>query len=48
MNIFERIFFDQPGGMFREFDGLTTHFEPKDPALQVARQTFRVSKTRKV
>jgi hypothetical protein len=33
MNIFERIYFEQPGGMFREFEGITTHFEPKDLSL---------------
>lgn len=33
MKILERIIFEPRGGMFREFDGLTTHFEPNDPSL---------------
>jgi hypothetical protein len=33
MNILERMIFEPRGGMFREFEGLTTHFEPKDPTL---------------
>jgi hypothetical protein len=33
MNIFERMIFEPRGGMFREFEGLATHFEPKDPSL---------------
>jgi hypothetical protein len=33
MNILERMIFEPRGGMFREFEGLTTHFEPKDPSL---------------
>lgn len=33
MNLFERLIFEPRGGMYREFEGLMTHFEPKDPAL---------------
>lgn len=33
MNILDRMIFEPRGGMFREFEGLTTHFEPKDPSL---------------
>ena len=30
MSIFERLFFEPAGGMFREFDGVKTFLEPKD------------------
>ena len=33
MNIIERMVFEPKGGMFREFMGLTTHFEPKDASM---------------
>ncbi len=33
MNVIERLLFEPSGGMFREFEGLTCHFEPKDLAL---------------
>ncbi len=33
MNALERWYFDVPGGMFREFEGITCHFQPKDTAL---------------
>ena len=33
MNVFEQIIFEPRGGMFREFEGLNTHFEPSDPSL---------------
>jgi hypothetical protein len=33
MNILERLFFESRGGMYREYEGLTTHFEPKDYSL---------------
>jgi hypothetical protein len=33
MNLIERMIFEPRGGMFREFVGLTTHFEPKDVSL---------------
>ncbi len=33
MNVFERMIFEPRGGMFREFVGLNTHFEPSDPSL---------------
>jgi hypothetical protein len=33
MNIIERLIFESRSGMFREFVGLTTHFEPKDSSL---------------
>lgn len=33
MNLLERMVFEPQGGMFREFEGLTAHFEPKDVAL---------------
>jgi hypothetical protein len=33
MNMFERIIYDPRRGMYHEFEGLNTHFEPKDPAL---------------
>jgi hypothetical protein len=33
MNFLEHIYFEQRGGMFREFEGLMTHFEPKDISL---------------
>jgi hypothetical protein len=33
MNLLERMVFEPQGGMFREFEGLTAHFEPKDIAL---------------
>jgi len=33
MSIFDRMIFEPRGGMFREFEGLTTHFEPKDSSL---------------
>ena len=33
MSILDRLVFEPRGGMFREFEGLTTHFEPKDPSL---------------
>jgi len=33
VNAFERLIFEQPRGMYREFQGLTTHFEPKDLSL---------------
>lgn len=33
MNVFERLYFEQPGGMFRELNGLMTLFTPKDPSL---------------
>lgn len=33
MNFIEKMIFEPKGGMFREFAGLTTHFEPKDIAL---------------
>ncbi len=33
MNILERMIFEPRGGMFREFEGLTTHFEPKNFSL---------------
>jgi hypothetical protein len=33
MNFLERIIFEPRGGMYREFEGLTTHLEPKDLAL---------------
>jgi len=33
MNLIERMIFEPRGGMFREFEGLTTHFEPKDTSL---------------
>jgi hypothetical protein len=33
MNILERVILEPPGGMYREFEGLTTHFKPKDLAL---------------
>lgn len=33
MNILERFVFESRGGMYREYDGLTTHLEPKDYSL---------------
>ena len=33
MNFIESMIFEPKGGLFREFVGLTTHFEPKDVAL---------------
>ena len=33
MNILESLIFEPRGGMFLEFEGLTTHFLPKDPSL---------------
>lgn len=33
MNVLEGMIFQPRGGMFREFEGLTTHFMPKDPSL---------------
>jgi hypothetical protein len=33
MNALERWYFDVPGGMYREFAGIITHFQPKDLAL---------------
>jgi len=33
MNILERMIFEPRGGMYREFEGLTTHLEPKDLVL---------------
>jgi hypothetical protein len=33
MNFFERMIFTLRGGKYREFQGLTTHFEPKDIIL---------------
>ncbi len=33
MNLIERMIFEPQGGTFREFEGLTTHFEPKDVSL---------------
>jgi hypothetical protein len=33
MNLLERMYFDVGRGMFREFEGLTTHFQPKDRSL---------------
>ena len=33
MNVLERLIFEPRGGMFREFEGLSTQFEPKDPSL---------------
>lgn len=33
MNALERWYFDVPGGMYREFVGITAHFQPQDVAL---------------
>lgn len=33
MKILEHMIFEPRSGMFREFEELTTHFEPKDPSL---------------
>ena len=33
MNLIERMIYEPRGGMFREYEGLTTHFEPKDASL---------------
>jgi hypothetical protein len=33
MNILERLIFQPRGGMYREFEGLTTHLEPEDLSL---------------
>jgi hypothetical protein len=33
MNILERLILEPRGGMYREFEGLTTHFKPKDLPL---------------
>ncbi len=33
MNLVERMIFQPKGGMFREFEGLTTHFEARDAGL---------------
>ncbi len=33
MNPIARWYFNQPGGMYREFEGLAAHFEPKDLSL---------------
>ena len=33
MNMLEHIIFEPRGGMYREFEGLTTHFEPKNLSL---------------
>jgi hypothetical protein len=33
MNILERLIFESRRGIFHEFEGLMTHFEPKDTAL---------------
>lgn len=33
MNILERMIFEPRGGMYREFEGLTTHLEPRDLSL---------------
>lgn len=33
MNAFERMIFEPRGGMFREFEGLNTHFKPRDLSL---------------
>ena len=33
MNILERMIFEPQGGMYREFEGLTTHLEPQDLSL---------------
>ena len=33
MNILERMIFEPQGGMYREFEGITTHLEPQDLSL---------------
>jgi hypothetical protein len=33
MNALERLLYDPPDGVFREFEGINTHFEPRDLLL---------------